>query len=93
MKAVLDGRVLADSDDVVEAGGYHYFARSDVRMQWLEPADKTPRDLQCPHGVRFFDAVLDGKRYPRVAWSYEKPQPALRAVDQRIGFWEQVEVG
>ena len=40
-----------------------------------------------------FDVVLDGVRHPRVAWSYERPQPVLRAVDQRIGFWEQVEVG
>ncbi len=62
-------------------------------MELLRPAPRTDRDLVCPHGVRFFDAVLDGKRYPRVAWSYEKPQPVLRAVDQRIGFWEQVEVG
>jgi uncharacterized protein (DUF427 family) len=62
-------------------------------MEWLEPADKTQRDLVCPHGVRFFDVVLDGVRHERVAWSYEAPREALRPVAQRVGFWEEVEVG
>ena len=94
MKAILDGHVLADSDDVVESGGYQYFRRGDVRMDLLEPAEKTPRDLQCPHGVRFFDAVIDGVRHERVAWSYEAPREAtMRPVAQRMGFWEDVQVG
>jgi uncharacterized protein (DUF427 family) len=93
MKATLDGRTLADSDDVVEAGGYLYFPRSAVRMDWLEPAPKSARDLECPHGVRFFDAVIDGVRHERVAWSYEAPRPLLAHVAQRMGFWEDVVVG
>ena len=93
MQAILDGRILADSDDVVESGGYVYFPRSAVRMDLLEAAEKTPRDLQCPHGVRFFDALIDGVRHERVAWSYEAPREAMRAVAQRMGFWEDVQVG
>ena len=93
MKATLGGRILADSDDVMESGGYLYFPRSAVRMDLLEPAEKTPRDLACPHGVRFYDAVLDGVRHERVAWSYEAPREALRPVAMRMGFWEDVQVG
>jgi uncharacterized protein (DUF427 family) len=93
MKATLRGRTLAESDDVIECGGYHYFPRAAVRMDRLEPAAKTARDLECPHGVRFYDAVLDGVRHERVAWSYEAPREALAAVAQRLGFWEDVEVG
>jgi uncharacterized protein (DUF427 family) len=37
--------------------------------------------------------VLDGVRHERVAWSYEAPREALRPVAQRVGFWEEVEVG
>jgi uncharacterized protein (DUF427 family) len=36
MKATLDGHVVAESDDVVECAGYHYFPRAAVRMAWLE---------------------------------------------------------
>jgi len=93
MKATLKGNVIADSDDIVEAGGYQYFPRSAVRMDWLEKAAKTPSDLECPHGVQFYDVVIDGVRHARAAWSYEAPRPAMQKVDHRLGFWEDVKVG
>lgn len=93
MKAVVDGHAIADSTDIVEAGGYQYFPRAAVRMEWLEPAPKTESDLQCPHGVQFYDVVIDGRRHPRAAWSYEAPKPSMAKVDHRMGFWEDVQVG
>jgi len=93
MKATLDGHVIAASDDIAEAAGYHYFPRSAVRMEWLEKAPKTAKDLECPHGVQFYDVVIDGQRRPRAAWSYEAPQPRLQQVAGRFGFWQDVQVG
>jgi uncharacterized protein (DUF427 family) len=84
--------VIADSDDIVECGGYAYFPRSAVRTDWLEKAQKTPSDRSCPHGVQFYDAVIDGVRHERVAWSYEAPRAEMKPVAQRFGFWEDVEV-
>jgi uncharacterized protein (DUF427 family) len=92
MKAVLREKVIADSDDIVERGGYHYFPPSAVRMQWLEKAPRTDKDLECPHSVQFYDVVIDGERHPRAAWSYEAPRPAMAATAGRFGFWQDVEV-
>ena len=93
MKAILDGQQIASSDDIVEVGGYQYFPRDAVRMDWLVKTVKTPHDLECPHGVQFYDVVIDGIRHPRNAWSYEAPQPKMAPVAHRIGFWEDVQVG
>ena len=94
MKAVLkdNGRVIADSSDVVEVGGYQYFPRGAVHTEWLEKSPKTASDLECPHGVQFYDVVVDGKRHTRAAWLYEAPQPRMKQVTDRFGFWEDVEV-
>ena len=92
MKATVDDRVVADSDDIVEAHGYSYFPSSAVRMDWLEKTEKTADDLKCPHGVQFYDVVVDGKRHARAAWSYEEPRPEMAQVGGRFGFWEDVEV-
>ena len=92
MKALLEDHVIADSDDIVECGGYAYFPSSAVRMEWLEKAKKTPSDRACPHGVQFYDAVIDGVRHERVAWSYEAPRAEMKQVARRFGFWEDVEV-
>jgi uncharacterized protein (DUF427 family) len=93
MQATLNGHVLAASDDIVENGGYVYFPPAATRLEWLEKAAKTESDLACPHGVQFYDVVLDGQRHERLAWSYERPQPRMQAVGGRFGFWKDVTVG
>jgi len=92
MRATVDGHVVAQSNDTVECQGYQYFPRAAVRMDWLQKAAKTENDRACPHGVQFYDVVVDGKRHPRAAWSYEAPQPKMQQVADRFGFWEDVEV-
>jgi len=93
MKASLDNRVIAESDDIIEAGGYHYFPRSAVRMELLQKAQKTESDRACPHGVQFYDVVVNGTRHERAAWSYEAPLTSMKQVAHRLGFWQDVKVG
>ncbi|HJU32562.1 MAG TPA: DUF427 domain-containing protein [Hyphomicrobiaceae bacterium] len=93
MQATWRGRVIADSDRTLDVGGYTYFPRETVRMDLLELAPKTKRDLECPHGVQFYDVADAGERSARAAWSYEAPRPSMARVDHWIGFWEDVEVG
>jgi uncharacterized protein (DUF427 family) len=92
MHATVDGHIVAQSNDIVECQGYQYFPRAAVRMDWLQKVEKTENDRACPHGVQFYDVVIDGKRHARAAWSYEAPQPKMRQVADRFGFWEDVEV-
>jgi uncharacterized protein (DUF427 family) len=92
MKAVLNGLVIAESDDIVECAGYHYFPRATVQTEWLERAERTESDLECPHGVQFYDVVVGGARHERAAWSYEAPRPSMQQVADRFGFWEDVKV-
>jgi uncharacterized protein (DUF427 family) len=93
MKAMLKGRVIAESDDLVEQGGYLYFPSADVRLELLEKAEKTASDRVCPHGVQFYDVVIDGARHARAAWRYEAPRSAMNHVADRFGFWEDIELG
>jgi uncharacterized protein (DUF427 family) len=92
MKAIWHGQVIADSDRTVEVDGYRYFPREAVRMDLLTAAPKTARDLECPHGVQFYDVGRGSERSARSAWSYENPRPLMQKVDHWIGFWKEVEV-
>lgn len=93
MKAILQGHEIAASDDIVSVGGYEYFPPGNVRLEWLQKSPRTPHDLECPHGVQFYNVVIDGERHVRNAWSYKSPQPKMEAVRDRFGFWEDVAVG
>ena len=61
-------------------------------MDLLRLSPKTARDLECPHGVQFYDLVGVGATSERAAWSYEAPQATMRPVDHWIGFWKDVEL-
>jgi uncharacterized protein (DUF427 family) len=92
MKAVVDGKTVAQSDEVIKCKGYQYFPADSVRLDWLEKADKTADDRACPHGVQFYDVVIGGKRHNRAAWCYEAPRPEMKNVGGRYGFWQDVEI-
>src|SRR6516225_105782 len=62
MKAIWRGQVIAESDRTLEVRGYRYFPRETVRMDLLRLAPKTTSDLDCPHGVQFYDLAADAAR-------------------------------
>ena len=59
MKAIWRGHVIAESDRTLVVDGYRYFPREAVAMERLEAAPRSASDRQCPHGVRFYDVVVD----------------------------------
>lgn len=92
MKAVWRGRVVAESDRTLDVDGYRYFPRDAVRMELLRATPKTADDLECPHGVQFYDLIDGAAASARAAWSYEAPLSSMKPVDHWIGFWEDVEI-
>ena len=92
MKATLNGKVIAESDDIVENSGYRYFPPASVRMEFLRPAPKSEADQRCPHSVQFFDLCDGAETSPRAAWAYQAPRPSYAHVAQWIGFWNEVDV-
>jgi len=92
MKAIWRGKVIAESDRIREAHGYRYFPRDSVRMELLRKARKTKSDLECPHGVQFYDVGAKTARSKRAAWSYEKPRAGMKRVDHWISFWDDVRI-
>ena len=91
LKAILDGHVLAESGNVISAAGYDYFPAAAVHAELLEKSPKTAKDLECPHGVQFYDVVIDGQRHARNACVYERRSRSSRMSAVRFGFWQDVE--
>lgn len=92
MKAIWHGKTIADSEQTIEKHGYVYFPRDSVRVELLSKAPKNESDLECPHGVQFYDVTEDGKTSERAAWFYEKPKGAMKDIDHWVSFWDDVEV-
>ena len=79
MQAKWQGQAIAESDEYTRLAGYVYFPRPSVRMDLLAGSPKTARDLECPHGVQFYDLVQSGSRASGPPGPYEAPQAAHAA--------------
>ena len=92
VKAVWNGRTIADSDETVMVEGNHYFPRASVDASLLSDSATTSH---CPwkgeassHSVTVDDAVNRD-----AAWYYADPKPAAAEIRDRIAFWKGVQVG
>ncbi len=90
-RAIWEGTILAESDDCVIVEGNRYFPPESVRMEFLQPVDKTT--VCAWKGIaNYYDVVVDGKRNPGAAWYYSAPLPPARNIQGRVAFWKGVRV-
>lgn len=90
-RAIWNGAVLAESDDVVVVDGYSYFPRDAVNFDLLV---ESPHTSVCgwKGRARYYSVVVDGAENRDAAWYYPTPSVAARKVDGRIAFWRGVRI-
>ena len=91
MKAVWNGKVIADSDQTLVVEGNHYFPPDSVNPEYLRESSMT---TVCgwKGTAQYYDLVVDGKTNPGAAWYYPSPKEAAQQIQGRIAFWKGVQV-
>ncbi|MFT7599029.1 MAG: hypothetical protein ACI8TP_001954 [Acidimicrobiales bacterium] len=91
-RAVFDGVVIADSQDVRVVEGMTYFPLSSVSDDALVESTTTSRCF-WKGKARYWHVAGDTETATDAAFSYERPWPlARRLVTDRVAFWRGVEV-
>jgi uncharacterized protein (DUF427 family) len=90
-KAVWNGEVIAESDDVELVEGNVYFPATAVKPERLRPSEKHTV-CSWKGDCSYFDVVVGGKVNDDAAWVYKDPKPAAANIRGRIAFWRGVEV-
>lgn len=91
IRAVLLGATLADSTRalrVLETSHppTYYLPPDDVRMDLLVPVEGGSF-CEWKGSARYFDAVVDGARVARVAWSYPDPTRRFAELRDHLAFY------
>ena len=90
-RAVLNGVVVAESDDTVVVEGNHYFPAESVDRAVLRPSQT---HTFCPWKgtASYYSLEVDGEVNRDAAWFYPDPKPAAAEIKDRVAFWRGVEV-
>lgn len=85
--------IIADSADalVLQEASYPpvaYFPREDVAMAYL---GRTAHTTHCPYkgDANYYTLNRDGEVVENAVWTYERPFPAMRAIEGRLAFYPQ----
>jgi len=86
MRAVLNGIVIANSDQTIVVEGNHYFPLEDVDLSYLSASDT---HTLCPwKGVaRYYHAHIEGETITNAAWYYPEPKKKADYIKYHIAFW------
>lgn len=91
-RAVFDGVVIAESDDVRVVEGITYFPRDSVVMDALVDSLVTSRCF-WKGKARYWHVTSEDDLSQDAAFAYEQPWPlARKLVHDRIGFWRDVQI-
>jgi len=87
-KVLLNGKIIAESNDTIEIEGNHYFPIESLKKEYLEKSDlKTT----CPwKGVaNYYHLNMDGEKMNDMVWYYPEPKNAASQIKGRIAFYQR----
>jgi uncharacterized protein (DUF427 family) len=91
IEVALGGRVVAGTDRAVRVcetshPPVYYVPCEDVAPGVLHRADGAS-ECEWKGTATYWDAVVDGTRYPDVGWSYEEPAPRYEHLRGAVAFY------
>ena len=91
MKAIWNGAVLAQSDDIVQLEGNFYFPAEALNLAYFSPSGHSS---SCPWKglAKYYSIEVEGKRNDNAAWYYPDPSAAAERIRGRVAFWKGVSV-
>ena len=86
MKAIFNGTVIAESDDIVMVDGNPYFPRSSMREEYFRESSLT---TVCgwKGTARYWDLVVGDQSVANVVWAYDTPKADAESIRERFAFY------
>ncbi len=91
MKALWNGKVLAQSDDTVVVEGNHYFPADSINREYFK---ESATHTICPWKgtASYYSIEVDGEENKDAAWYYAEPKDEAKQIQNRVAFWRGVTV-
>ena len=86
MRAIFNGTVLADSDDIVMVDGNFYLPRAAMVEDFFRDSVHT---TVCgwKGSARYWDVVVGDQVISNAVWAYDNPKPDAESIRERFAFY------
>jgi len=91
MKAIWNGKVIAESKNIVNIENNNYFPENSVNKEFFKESDTV---TSCPWKglARYYSLEVDGQTNVDAAWYYPDPSNLAKEIKGRIAFWKGVQI-
>ena len=91
MKAIWNGKVVAESNNTVVVEGNHYFPKDAIKKEYFVDSDT---HSVCPWKgtASYYTLAVDGQENADAAWYYPETSDLAKQIKGHVAFWKGVEV-
>lgn len=91
MKAIWQGVVIAESDDLVVVEGNHYFPESSLKREYTTFSNHR-RGCAWKGQAHYMSLLVNGEMNPDAIWFYPEPTEAAAEIKGRVAFKAGVDI-
>ncbi|MBT3046854.1 MAG: DUF427 domain-containing protein [gamma proteobacterium symbiont of Ctena orbiculata] len=91
MKAIWNGRIVAESDDTLIVEGNHYFPPDSLNREYFR-SSSTTSICSWKGTASYYTISVDGRENRDAAWYYPSPSAAAEEIRNHVAFWHGVEI-
>lgn len=90
-RAIWNGQILAESDDLVQVEGNYYFPKNSITSEFFKDSST---QTTCPWKglASYYSIEVEGKENKDAAWYYPSPKDAAKQITDRVAFWKGVQI-
>lgn len=91
MRAIWNGKLIAESNDTKVVEGNHYFPPESINREFIQESGK---NTTCPWkgAASYYSLVVNDNINKDAAWYYPAPKEAASEIKDHVAFWKGVEV-
>jgi uncharacterized protein (DUF427 family) len=90
-KAIWNGMVIAESNQVTRLGGKVYFPHPSVKSNYFQESE-THRVCPVNGTANYYHIEVNGKKKPNAAHYYPNPNPKVKSIQNLVGFDDDIEI-
>ena len=91
MKAIWNGKVVAESDDTVVIEGNHYFPVESIKKEHFK-GSSIHTTCHWKGEASYYSLNVDGNENRDAAWYYPDPSDLAKNIKDHVAFWKGVEI-